>query len=68
MNIRSMAEGFKLSRKIENPLHGCFGAIDGIDVRIKKPRDEEFPREYFEQKGFYEITILAVVDSNYIMR
>lgn len=27
-----------LSRRCQNPLHGCVGALDGEAVRIRKPR------------------------------
>lgn len=65
VGLRQSAERFKTSRYPPNPLSGCVGALDGIAVRIKKPRDDNHPAAYFCRKGFYSLPIQCVVDANY---
>lgn len=63
--ILKSAHGFKHSRKRPSPLYGCIGAVDGIAMKICKPPDDCYPREYYSRKGFYAISVQAVVDSSY---
>jgi len=56
---------FKLSRRFKNPLSGCVGALDGIAIKIAKPRCNERPAAYFCRKGYYAIPVQALVDANY---
>lgn len=43
---------------------GCVGALDGIALRIHRPRpaDAGDPNEYFNRKGFYALVIQAMCD------
>ena len=54
---------FKCSRRISNPLNGCVGALDGIAIKIQRPRGEEDQRSYFNRKGFFAPPVQAVCDS-----
>ncbi len=65
VELRKLADGFLKSRRKPNPLYGCIGAIDGIAIKIFKPRDEYVPRKVFCRKGFYSLPVQAVVDSSY---
>ena len=56
---------FKTSRKALSPLDGCVGALDGLAVKITKPREEENPASYYNRIGFYALCVQAMVDSNY---
>jgi len=44
---------------------GCVGAVDGIVIKIVKPKlaDCPNPRAYYCRKGFFAITVQAIVDS-----
>ena len=45
-------------------LTGCVGALDGIALRIQRPRlkDAGDPSEYFNRKGFYALVVQALCD------
>jgi hypothetical protein len=47
-------------------VRGCVGAIDGMAVKIAKPRpkDTPAPRHYFNRKGFFAVVLQAVCDGN----
>jgi hypothetical protein len=48
--LDTMAQQFTESRAHSNPLLGCVGAVDGIAVKIAKPRDCRVPRNYYCRK------------------
>ena len=58
---------FHVSRRRNNPLPGCIGALDGIAIRITKPRASDCfdPASYFHRKGFYALPVQAICDSRY---
>lgn len=56
---------FKMSRRSPSPFNGCVGALDGLAVKIKKPREENNPAVYYSRKDFYALCVQALVDSNY---
>lgn len=62
-----LANGFSVSRAVINPLYGCVGCLDGIAIRIRKPRKQDClnPAHYYHRKGFYAIPVQAICDSNY---
>jgi len=62
-----LALAFSTSRANNNPLHGCIGALDGIAVRLSKPRAADCidPASYYHRKGYYAIPVQAICDSNY---
>ena len=47
-------------------VEGCIGAIDGMAVRIGRPKasDTSVPSYYFNRKGFYSINLQAIADGN----
>jgi DDE superfamily endonuclease len=65
LKMRELAEAFRTSRVVPNPLWGCIGALDGIALPVQKPLDKYFPRHYFTRKGFYALPIQAICDSSY---
>ena len=62
---RSLARSMKDSRPVRSPWHGCIGAIDGIAIKILKPREEELPRNFRSRKGFFALPLQCVVDGKY---
>ena len=63
--LRQLANGFKFSRSIPNPFHGCIAAIDVIGIKIAKPKQDEYPRDFMCPKQFYCVPVQGVVDSKY---
>ena len=58
------AMDFKLSRKPPSPFDGCVGALDGISAKIRNPI--EVPSaECYCRKGFYALSVQALVDAHY---
>ena len=55
------------SRGGHNPLRGCVSAIDGIALRIRRPRVCEVPNRssYWTRKGFFAINAQATVGGDY---
>jgi hypothetical protein len=43
---------------------GCVGALDGIALKINRPRPSEAgdPKEYFNRKGYYALVVQAICD------
>jgi DDE superfamily endonuclease len=64
-NLDALSQEFSESRLHANPLVGCVGAVDGIAVKIAKPRDCFVPRNYYCLKGFYSAPFQAIVDGRY---
>lgn len=56
---------FTASRSRVNPLSGCVGALDGIAIKIKKPKNCYIPRNYYCRKGNYAMPFQAIVDARY---
>ncbi len=48
--LRSLSEGFRISRAHPNPQFGCIGALEGIAMRLMKPHDVHFHRNFFAAK------------------
>ena len=63
--LRRMAVNLAESRPHSNPLPGCIGALDGIQVVIEKPQADMNPLHFYGRKGFYALTVQAIVDSDY---
>lgn len=61
-----MVLGFKISRSVEKPLHGCIVTLYVIAIRIQKPRNSNCsnPASYYHQKEYYAILVQAVCDSS----
>ena len=56
-------------------MRGCIGALDGMAVRIGRPKlsDTDVPAFYFNRKGFHSVNLQAIADANrkflwYILR
>jgi DDE superfamily endonuclease len=46
---------------------GCFGALDGLAIRIKRPTKSQSVRDpgaYYCRKGFHALNVQAICDSN----
>jgi hypothetical protein len=63
--LQTISREFTESRIPINPVVGCVGAVDGIAVKIAKPRDCFVPRNYYCRKGFYSVPFQAIVDGTY---
>ena len=62
--MQEIEDGFSaLSGKI---MKGIVGAIDGIAIKLSKPRMSDCPNpaDYFCRKGFYSLNVQAICDSN----
>lgn len=55
-------QSFKKSRKSLNPLLGCVGVIDGIAIKIEKPRNANNASRYYCRKVFYALPEQAMCD------
>ena len=55
--LQTMADEFE--RKTSGVLKGCVGAIDGIAIKITKPKDAV---KHWCHKGFYALNVQAVCD------
>lgn len=66
--LRSLAVGFKSSRRTLSPLDGCVSSVDGICIRIAKAEKHFNPAFHFCRKGFYALAVQAVCDFNYVFR
>ena len=55
------------SRGQRNPLRGCVSAIDGLALRIQRPRvtDVPNPMAYWTRKGFFAINVQAAVGADF---
>jgi len=55
------------SRGGHNPLRGCVSAVDGIALRIHRPRVAEVPNpsSYWTRKGFFAMNVQAAVGGDY---
>lgn len=62
-----LAHGFRTSRRYQNPLPNCMGALDGIAIRNTKPRPSDCrdPASYFHRKGLYALPVQAICDATY---
>ena len=58
-DFQKLSTGFKA---ISKPgIEGCVGAIDGILIKIRAPRDR--PGMYYSRKGFHGLNVQAICDS-----
>jgi len=57
------SQGEYFSRGGHNPLRECVSAIDGIALRMRRPRVSEVPKpsSYSTRKGFFAINVQAAV-------
>lgn len=62
--LRNLSDGLQMSRERENPLYGCVGALDAIDIGIKKPPNGYVSRNFYCREVIYTLAVYAVVDSN----
>ena len=62
---RRLAEWMRCSRVVRNPFYGCIGAVDGMAIRIHKPREKDLPRDYRSRKGFFALPLQCLVDGKY---
>ena len=63
-----VAARFVNSRGLENPLDRFCGALNGILIKVTKPVEVGDPGQYWNRKGYYEVPVQAVVDSDYRFR
>ena len=46
---------------------GCIGAIDGVAIKIRKPKFVMNPVHYYNRKGFFSINMQCVCDADMII-
>ena len=61
--LKTLTDGFLYFRSRTDPLYGCVGALDGIEIDIKKPPGTFLSRNFRCRKGMYALPIQAVADS-----
>ena len=52
--LHEYAMDFKLSRKPQSPFNGCIGALNGVVIKIWKPKELE-DAEFYCLKGFFRL-------------
>jgi len=54
-------------RGCRNPLTGCVSSLDGLAVRIQRPRlsDVPNPTGYYNRKGFFAVNVPAAVGADF---
>jgi len=56
-----ISEGFAAFSR--GALHGCIGAIDGIAIRLQKPKGVPDAERYFSRKGHCALNVQATCDA-----
>ena len=61
--LQRLAQGF--ARFTDGIIATCIGAIDGVQIAIKKPSLSEAPNPtaYINRKGYFALNVQAVADS-----
>lgn len=62
--LKSLSHRFSM-RASDGHFRGCFGAMDGIALKISCPKSTDGvtnPGDYFCQKGFYALNMQAILD------
>jgi hypothetical protein len=63
---RMQAVALDFARASGGVINGCIGALDGWIVKINKPTKSDGvsnPKSFYSRKGFYGISVQAIVDS-----
>ena len=50
--LHKIWRAFKTSRSQFSPLDGCVGALDGICMKLTKPRNDNIPASFYCRKGY----------------
>jgi hypothetical protein len=60
-----MADEFQA--RMDNPLYGCVGALDGLAIWISKPPKNKCknPKTYWNRKEFFSFNLQAMCDARY---
>jgi hypothetical protein len=62
--LTTLSNGFRA--RMNNPLAGCVGALDGIAIEIKRPSAGcKNSRSFYNRKGFFAYPLQAMCDSKY---
>jgi hypothetical protein len=66
--LTDIANGFQ--QRGDNPLWGCVGAVDGLNIKITQPPASSCPnpKSYFNRKGHFSFNLQAVCDFQYRCR
>ena len=59
--LEQIKEGFDAASK--HKMTGCVGALDGMAVRMERPRGVPDPHLYWHRKHFYAVNLQAIVDA-----
>jgi len=60
--LKPLADAYAARGRGEAACYGAFGAIDGIAIKVKRPKVN--PTDYFCRKGFYSLNCQAVCGAN----
>ena len=62
-----LSDEFAQSRQVTNALMGCVGVLDGIAIKIAKPRCSYCvdPTSSFHCKGYYALPVQAICHARY---
>jgi hypothetical protein len=61
--LQVISDGFQ--KRMNNPLSGCIGAMDGIAIAITRPTNCVDSQSYFNRKGFFALPLQALCDHQY---
>ena len=64
MNCKRLAEN--MFQRSQQTISRCIGALDGMCVRINKPRESDVdnPLHFLNRKGFFSINLQAICDAD----
>jgi len=60
--LQRMSDRFQ--QRFNNPLTGCAGAIDGLAIRIVRPKTDN-SQSHYNRKGFFAVNMQAMCNANY---
>ena len=62
--LQAISDGFQ--ERMNNPLAGCVGALDGIAIEIQRPSGPAVDSQsYYNRKNFFALPLQAVCDHKY---
>ena len=65
VSLQEAARGFQ--GRMNNPLRGCVAALDGLAIKIVRPRSSLCPnsKDYYSRKSIFAFNLQAACDSRY---
>lgn len=61
--LRRMSAGFEAARPLNPLAQHCVGCLDGLAVKIERPKNVSSERSYRNRKNFYSVNVQAICDA-----